>query len=131
MLGLTAKKKCCLVDSKEGEITYLCFNKLMMAAGHTNGVVNIFDNRFSKILFNITHKNRLPVKAVTFLNEFLLSADPKAMEISKSGSGDIVTTIESIDSINDIECVNDSGMVFMANEVKGRDLIYPIIQTSS
>lgn len=113
---LRQKQRTALIDPGQGEVTALAFDKLSMVTGHSNGEAKIYDIRYQKPLFGITHKNRLPVKSVTFHNEFVLTADPKALKICDRNSGAIVTTVESVNDIHQVECVENTGIVFMANE---------------
>ena len=99
-----------------------------MGVGHESGIVNLYDIRFPRILYSITHKNRMPIKAINFHNEYILSADLKALKISYNNTGNIATTIESDHSINDFEVVKDTGMVFVANETQRVGIFYiPLI----
>lgn len=113
---LRQKQRTALIDPGQGEVSALAFDKLLMATGHSNGEVNVFDIRYPKPLFGITHKNRLPVKSITFHGDCVLTADPKALKLSNRVSGDIVTTIESVNDIHQIECVPNTGLIFTANE---------------
>ena len=89
-----------------------------MSVGHTSGLVNLYDIRYPKVLLTITHKNRMPIKALSFSSDYLLSCDFQALKISHKSSGEIVTTIESESFINDFEVVQGSGLVFIANETQ-------------
>jgi ribosome biogenesis protein ENP2 len=121
---LRQRERAALLDCKSGEITALSFEKLLMGVGHSCGAVNVFDIRFPKPMYTITHKNRMPVKAVAFHEQYVLSTDFKALKISDQTSGAIVTTIESEHPINDFEVVKDTGMVFVANETERVGIFY-------
>lgn len=120
---LRQHERAALVDCKHGEITALAFEKLMMATGHNDGTVNLFDIRFPKSLLTVTHKNKMPIKAVKFHNDFMLSCDFKALKISQI-DGKILTTIESNSSVNDFEIVKETGMVLVANETQRVGIYY-------
>jgi ribosome biogenesis protein ENP2 len=115
---LRKRSRAALVDTFMGEINVLASEKLMMASGHTNGQVKLFDIRFPKPLQTITHKNRLEIKSLGFHGDFILTADPKALKISNKNNAELMTTVETVNNINQVECVSDSGMVFTANETQ-------------
>ncbi|OMJ78991.1 hypothetical protein SteCoe_21072 [Stentor coeruleus] len=119
-----SRERAALLDAKQGEITALKFDSLLMATGHANGVVNLFDIRSPRVLHSITHKNRLPIKSVYFHGDYFLSTDSKAIKISNKETSQMVTTIESQTNINDIECIENTGLIFTANETQRVGIYY-------
>lgn len=117
---LRQRTRAALIDTTSGEISALKFDDegLYMGVGHTSGLVQVYDIRYSKPVYTIKHHNKTQIKSIGFHagNEFVLTCDTKGTKITHKNNGKLLTTIESDSNINDMELCHKSGLIFIASE---------------
>ncbi|KAG0009965.1 hypothetical protein BGZ80_001894, partial [Entomortierella chlamydospora] len=97
---------------------------LTMAVGTSTGHVLMYDLRSSVPLFVKDHQYGFPIKSLTFHEgsqgedgrSKVVSADCKIIKIWDRENGNNFTSIEPTNDINDVCVVDDSGLIFVANE---------------
>ncbi|ORZ12940.1 WD40-repeat-containing domain protein [Lobosporangium transversale] len=97
---------------------------LTMAVGTTTGHVLMYDLRSSIPLFVKDHQYGFPIKSLTFHEGTqgedgrtkVVSADCKIIKIWDRENGNNFTSIEPVNDINDVCVVDNSGLMFVANE---------------
>ncbi|KAF9578084.1 hypothetical protein BGW38_006321, partial [Lunasporangiospora selenospora] len=108
------------------KITALKFRDdgLTMAAGTSTGHVLMYDLRSSVPLFVKDHQYGFPIKTIHFHEGIhgedgrtkVISSDCKVIKIWDRENGKNFTSIEPVNDINDVCPVDDSGLMFVANE---------------
>lgn len=131
--------------NKEQDITAMKMQSdgIVFAAGTSQGLLRMYDIRFSEHIFSKQHPYMVPIKSIAFneTSKKILSADTKTLRIYDQVNGDLFTTIEPNYDINQLVPYRDSGLVFFPCENqrvgivfifnKTRDLFYPSIGAGS
>ncbi|GJJ70722.1 ribosome biogenesis protein ENP2 [Entomortierella parvispora] len=97
---------------------------LTMAVGTSTGHVLMYDLRSSVPLYVKDHQYGFPIKSLTFHEgtqgedgrSKVVSADCKIIKIWDRENGQNFTSIEPVNDINDVCVVDNSGLMFVANE---------------
>ncbi|KAF8937278.1 hypothetical protein BGZ58_003008 [Dissophora ornata] len=97
---------------------------LTMAVGTSTGHVLMYDLRSNVPLYVKDHQYGFPIKSLTFHEgtqgddgrSKVVSADCKIIKIWDRENGNNFTSIEPVNDINDVCVVDDSGLMFVANE---------------
>jgi ribosome biogenesis protein ENP2 len=104
-------------------ITSLKFHQdgLNVAVGTHEGKVLLYDMREARPWMTKDHHYDLPIRSLNWVRntageERLLSADKKVLKIWDAKSGEHFTSIEPVHDINDVCPVDNSGLIYMANE---------------
>lgn len=109
-----------VIANKGVEITALTHDAsgYLFASGSQDGLVRLYDLRYSSHLLEVQHPYKLPIKTVRFHEESknLISLDKKMIKIYNKNSGKVFTNIESTCDLNDVELVGNSGLLLVANE---------------
>ncbi|CAH1775195.1 unnamed protein product [Owenia fusiformis] len=106
---------------KEGvpAVTSLKFkDALTMAVGTSTGQILLYDIRSDKPLLVKDHQFGLPIKNIVFhkSTDLVLSQDSRILKLWDRNTGKAYTSIEPGTVLTDMCVVENSGMVFMANE---------------
>jgi len=90
----------------------------LFACGSDDGLVRLYDIRYSSHLLEVQHPYKLPIKTLKFheASKNIISVDKKIIKIYNKTTGKIFTNIEGNSDINDVELVGNSGLLFVAND---------------
>jgi len=109
-----------VIANRGADITSLIHDNsgFLFASGSQDGLVRLYDLRYSSHILEVQHPYKLPIKSVKFheASKNLISVDKKQIKIYNKSTGKIFTNIESNSDINDIELVADSGLILVAND---------------
>lgn len=103
------------VDDDEEITAVFAKNQLQVMTGSSEGVVKLFDLRYSGAVRTMRHPYMMPINTIVEHKSSgkIITADEKSVRISDSQSGKLFTTIEPKFKINAVMPYIDSGMLFM------------------
>ena len=92
--------------------------QIELVVGTSTGQVMMYDMRQDKPYLVKDHRYDLPINSVFYNaeNEVMVSSDPRAVKIWDAKTGTTKTGIEAEADINSMHLVEDSGLIFLANE---------------
>jgi len=90
----------------------------LFCAGSADGLVRLYDLRYSSHVLEVQHHYREPIKSIWFheASKNIMSADKKIIKFYNKNTGKIFTNIEPKAEINDVELIEGSGLIFVASD---------------
>jgi len=90
----------------------------IFAVGSANGLVRLYDLRYSSHTLEVQHPYRDPIKAIGFHEDTksMYSADRRMLKIYNKNNGKVFTNVEPKNEINDVEFCAGGGLILLANE---------------
>lgn len=90
----------------------------IFAVGSANGLVRLYDLRYSSHTLEVQHPYRDPIKAIGFHEDTksMWSADRRMLKIYNKTTGKVFTNVEPKAEINDVEFCSGGGLILLANE---------------
>eukprot|EP00485_Elphidium_margaritaceum_P003170 CAMPEP_0202687712 /NCGR_PEP_ID=MMETSP1385-20130828/3360_1 /ASSEMBLY_ACC=CAM_ASM_000861 /TAXON_ID=933848 /ORGANISM="Elphidium margaritaceum" /LENGTH=655 /DNA_ID=CAMNT_0049342551 /DNA_START=26 /DNA_END=1993 /DNA_ORIENTATION=+ len=102
------------------EVTKLRFGTdgLSLAVGLGSGHVGVYDLRRSKPLHVLNHRNKIGIRDIHFHQQSskIISSDAKTIRYWDQSSGQLYTVITPAEPINNLAVVENSGVIFVAQE---------------
>jgi ribosome biogenesis protein ENP2 len=92
----------------------------LLGAGSSEGLLRLYDLRFSEAVFSKQHPYMLGINSIEFNRTTgkILSSDAKSLRIYDKNSGELFTSVEPGYAINKIVPFKDTGLIFMPCEHK-------------
>ena len=89
-----------------------------LAAGLSSGHIGVYDLRRQKPLHVLNHRNKLGIKDIASHQQSskIISCDAKTIRYWEQATGELYTVITPAERINNLAIVENSGVIFVAQE---------------
>eukprot|EP01083_Nonionella_stella_P185836 678775_1 len=91
---------------------------LSLAVGLSSGHLGVYDLRRQKPLHVLNHRNKISIRDIAFHQQSskIISCDAKTIRYWEQASGELYTVITPAEPINNLAVVDNSGVIFVAQE---------------